>query len=43
LSLHPTPIAALPAKHRDSVVALLAQLLLEAAPPRPKPGDVDAG
>jgi hypothetical protein len=43
LSLHPTPIAALPAKTRESVVALLARLLLEATPARPEPGDVDAG
>jgi hypothetical protein len=43
LSLHPTPIATLPAKHRDSVVALLARLLLEAAPRQPESEGADAG
>lgn len=42
LSLRPTPVTALPAKDRASVVALLARLLREAAPP-PDSEDADAG
>jgi hypothetical protein len=42
LSLRPTPVTALPAKDRASVVALLARLLLEAARARPESEDGDA-
>ena len=43
LSLRPTPLTALTAKDRASVVALLARLLLEAAPRPPESEDADAG
>jgi hypothetical protein len=43
LSLRPTPLTALPAKDRASVVALLARLLLEAARGRPESEVADAG
>jgi hypothetical protein len=42
LLLRPTPISALNAKDRAGVIAILAQLLLEAARPWPHPeGDDD--
>ena len=40
--LHPTPISTLNAKDRAGVIAVLAQLLLEAARPWPKRGGDDA-
>ena len=43
LPLHPTPITTLPPKDRAGVVALLARLLLEAAPRRPESEGADAG